>query len=184
MHIFVIFVQILMQNTICTMTTKHIITLSGIITMILLMPSCRTSKHTTASSTSTTSIAQNAIDSATRSLMASQSHKLTITYIPGFQITTPDLPIPRTNNTLQDLTNQLIEQGGGTLINGRTSLGNLMHIKKEQGSIPASLNPEVRCTIGYVTINLLSLFAVAKIHHYLKNITSNQHFIPYLCVNQ
>lgn len=61
-------------------------------------------------------ITQNAIDSATRSLMASQSHKLTITYIPGFQITTPDLPIPRTNNTLQDLTNQLIEQGGGTLI--------------------------------------------------------------------
>ena len=98
------------------MITKHIITLSGIITMILLMPSCRTSKHTTASSTSTTSITQNAIDSATRSLMASQSHKLTITYIPGFQITTPDLPIPRTNNTLQDLTNQLIEQGGGTLI--------------------------------------------------------------------
>lgn len=84
--------------------------------MILLMPSCRTSKHTTASSTSTTSITQNVIDSATRSLMASQSHKLTITYIPGFQITIPDLPIPRTNSPLQDLTNQLIEQGGGTLI--------------------------------------------------------------------
>lgn len=84
--------------------------------MILLMPSCRTSKHTTATSTSTTSITQNAIDSAARSLMASQSHKLTITYIPSFQITTPDLPIPRTNNPLQDLTNQLIEQGGGTLI--------------------------------------------------------------------
>ena len=84
--------------------------------MILLMPSCRTSKHTTGSSTSTTSITQNAIDSATRSLMASQSRRLTITYIPDFQITSPDLPIPRTNNTLQDLTNQLIEQGGGTLI--------------------------------------------------------------------
>lgn len=105
-----------MQNTLCTMTTKHIITLSCIITMILLMPSCRTSKHTTASSTSTTSITQNAIDSATRSLMASQSCRLTITYIPDFQITSPDLPIPRTNNTLQDRTNQLIEQGGGTLI--------------------------------------------------------------------
>ena len=84
--------------------------------MILLMPSCRTSKHTTASSTSTTSITQNAIDSAAHRLMASQSHKLTITYIPGFQITTPDLPIPKTANPLQDLTNQLIEQGGGTLI--------------------------------------------------------------------
>ena len=84
--------------------------------MILLMPSCRTSKHTTATSTSTTSISQNAIDSATHRLMASQSRKLTITYIPGFQITTPDLPIPRTNSPLQDLTNQLIEQGGGTLI--------------------------------------------------------------------
>ncbi len=98
------------------MTTKHIITLSCIITMILLMPACRTSKHTTATSTSTTSITQNAIDSAARSLMASQSHKLTITYIPGFQITSPDLPIPQTTSSLQDLTNQLIEQGGGTLI--------------------------------------------------------------------
>ena len=105
-----------MQNTLCTMTTKHIITLSCIITMILLMPACRTSKRTTATYTSTTSITQNAIDSAAHRLMASQSRKLTITYIPGFQITTPDLPIPRTTNPLQDLTNQLIEQGGGTLI--------------------------------------------------------------------
>ena len=98
------------------MTTKHLITLSGIIIMILLMPACRTSKRTTATCTSTTSISQNAIDSAAHRLMASQSHKLTITYIPGFQITTPDLPIPRTTSSLQDLTNQLIEQGGGTLI--------------------------------------------------------------------
>ncbi len=98
------------------MTTKHIITLSCIITMILLMPACRTSKQAITSHASTTSISQNAIDSAAHRLMASQSHKLTITYIPGFQITSPDLPIPRTNNTLQDLTTQLIEQGGGTLI--------------------------------------------------------------------
>lgn len=98
------------------MDTKHASSFICIITMILLMPACRTSKHTTATSTSTTSITQNAIDSAARSLMASQSHRLTITYIPGFQITTPDLPIPRTNSPLQDLSNQLIEQGGGTLI--------------------------------------------------------------------
>ena len=98
------------------MDTKHVTSFICIIIMTLLMPACRTSKHTTATSTSTTSITQNAIDSAAHRLMASQSRKLTITYIPGFQITTPDLPIPRTNNTLQDLTNQLIEQGGGTLI--------------------------------------------------------------------
>ena len=84
--------------------------------MILLMPACRTSKHTTAAHTSTTSITQNAIDSAAHRLMASQSHRLTITYIPGFQITSPNFPIPQTNSPLQDLTNQLIEQGGGTLI--------------------------------------------------------------------
>ena len=84
--------------------------------MILLMPACRTSKHTTATSTSTTSITQNAIDSAARSLMASQSRKLTITYIPGFQITSPNFSIPQTNSPLQDLATQLIEQGGGTLI--------------------------------------------------------------------
>ena len=98
------------------MDTKHASSFICIITMILLMPACRTSKRTTATSTSTTSISQNAIDSAAHHLMASQSRKLTITYIPGFQITTPDLPIPKTANPLQDLTNQLIEQGGGTLI--------------------------------------------------------------------
>lgn len=98
------------------MDTKHASSFICIITMILLMPACRTSKHTTATSTSTTSITQNAIDSAARSLMASQSHRLTITYIPGFQITSPNFPIPQTNSPLQDLTNQLIEQGGGTLI--------------------------------------------------------------------
>ena len=80
------------------MDTKHVTSFICIIIMTLLMPACRTSKHTTATSTSTTSITQNAIDSAAHRLMASQSHKLTITYIPGFQITSPDLPIPRTNS--------------------------------------------------------------------------------------
>ena len=105
-----------MQNTYSTMKAKHINCIIFIVSVTLIISACRTSKHTTATSTSTTSITQNAIDSAAHRLMASQSHKLTITYIPGFQITSPDLPIPRTNNTLQDLTNQLIEQGGGTLI--------------------------------------------------------------------
>ncbi len=98
------------------MDTKHASSFICIITIILLMPACRTSKHTTASNTSTTSITQSAIDSTAHRLMASQSRRLTITYIPSFQITTPDLPIPKTTNPLQDLTNQLIEQGGGTLI--------------------------------------------------------------------
>ena len=98
------------------MDTKHASSFICIITMILLMPACRTSKRTTATSTSTTSISQNAIDSAAHHLMASQSRKLTITYIPGFQILPDGLLIPNTNSSLQDLTNQLIEQGGGTLI--------------------------------------------------------------------
>ena len=98
------------------MKAKHINCIIFIVSVTLIISACRTSKHTTATSTSTTSITQNAIDSAAHRLMASQSHKLTITYIPGFLITTPDLPIPRTNSPLQDLTNQLIEQGGGTLI--------------------------------------------------------------------
>ena len=98
------------------MKAKHINCIIFIVSVTLIISACRTSKHTTATSTSTTSITQNAIDSAAHRLMASQSHKLTITYIPGFQITSPDLPIPRTNSSLQDLTNQLIEQGGGTLI--------------------------------------------------------------------
>ena len=98
------------------MKKTHKSTAIIIVGITLLMPACRSSKHTTATSTLTTSITQNAIDSATRSLMASQSHKLTITYIPGFQITSPDLPIPQTTSSLQDLTDQLVEQGGGTLI--------------------------------------------------------------------
>lgn len=84
--------------------------------MILLMPACRTSKYATATHSSTTSISQKDIDSAAHNLMASQSHKLTITYIPSFQITSPNFPIPQTNSPLQDLATQLIEQGGGTLI--------------------------------------------------------------------
>ena len=98
------------------MKTRHINRIILIVSFTLIISACRTSKHTTATSTSTTSITQNAIDSAAHRLMASQSRKLTITYIPGFQTLPDGLPIPRTNNPLQDLTNQLIEQGGGTLI--------------------------------------------------------------------
>ena len=105
-----------MQNTSSTMKTRHINRIILIVSFTLIISACRTSKHTTATSTSTTSISQNAIDSAAHRLMASQSRKLTITYIPGFQILPDGLPIPQTTSSLQDLTNQLIEQGGGTLI--------------------------------------------------------------------
>ncbi len=98
------------------MKSKHINCIIFIVSVTLIISACRTSKHTTATSTSTTSITQNAIDSAAHRLMASQSRRLTITYIPGFQILPDGLPIPNTNSPLQDLTNQLIEQGGGTLI--------------------------------------------------------------------
>ncbi len=105
-----------MQNTYSAMKSKHINCIIFIVSVTLIISACRTSKQAITSHASTTSISQNAIDSATHRLMASQSRRLTITYIPSFQITTPDLPIPRTTNPLQDLTNQLIEQGGGTLI--------------------------------------------------------------------
>ena len=105
-----------MQNTYSTMKANHINCIIFIVSVTLIISACRTSKHTTATSASTTSITQNAIDSAAHRLMASQSRKLTITYIPGFQILPDGLPIPQTTSSLQDLTNQLIEQGGGTLI--------------------------------------------------------------------
>ena len=98
------------------MKSKHINCIIFIVSVTLIISACRTSKQAITSHASTTSISQNAIDSAAHRLMASQSHRLTITYIPGFQITTPDLTIPRTTNTLQDLATQLIEQGGGTLL--------------------------------------------------------------------
>lgn len=105
-----------MQNTYSTMKAKHINCIIFIVSVMLIISACRTSKQAITSHASTTSISQNAIDSAAHRLMASQSHKLTITYIPSFQITTPDLSIPQTTSSFQDLTNQLIEQGGGTLI--------------------------------------------------------------------
>lgn len=105
-----------MQNTYSTMKSKHINCIIFIVSVTLIISACRSSKQAITSHASTTSISQNAIDSAAHRLMASQSRKLTITYIPGFQMTPQNLPSPQTNNTLQDLTNQLIEQGGGTLI--------------------------------------------------------------------
>lgn len=98
------------------MKAKHINCIIFIVSVTLIISACRTTKRTATTHTSTTSITQNATDSAARSLMASQSHRLTITYIPGFQILPDGLPIPNTSSSLQDLTNQLIEQGGGTLI--------------------------------------------------------------------
>ena len=105
-----------MQNTYSTMKAKHINCVIFIVSVTLIISACRTSKQAITSHASTTSISQNAIDSAAHRLMASQSRRLTITYIPGFQITSPDLPIPQTTSSLQDLTDQLVEQGGGTLI--------------------------------------------------------------------
>jgi hypothetical protein len=98
------------------MKAKHINCIIFIVSVTLIISACRSSKQAITSHTSTTSISLNAIDSTAHRLMASQSHRLTITYIPGFQITSPNLPIPQTNSPLQDMATQLIEQGGGTLI--------------------------------------------------------------------
>ena len=105
-----------MQNTYSTMKSKHINCIIFIVSVTLIISACRTSKQAITSHASTTSISQNAIDSAAHRLMASQSRRLTITYIPSFQAHPEGLPIPTDNSPLQNLTNQLIEQGGGTLI--------------------------------------------------------------------
>ena len=105
-----------MQNTYSTMKSKHINCIIFIVSVTLIISACRTSKQAITSHASTTSISQNAIDSAAHRLMASQSRRLTITYIRSFQAHPEGLPIPTDNSPLQNLTNQLIEQGGGTLI--------------------------------------------------------------------
>ena len=105
-----------MQNTYSTMETKHINCIIFIVSVTLIISACRTSKRTTSTHVSTTSISQKDIDSTAHNLMASHSRKLTITFFPNFQAHPEGLPIPTDNSPLQNLTNQLIEQGGGTLI--------------------------------------------------------------------
>ena len=68
----------------------------------------------------------------------------------------------------------------GRLINGPCAPGTLTAIKKEQGSIPASLNPENRCSNIPVTTNLLSLFAMSNIQLFLFPFL--MHLVPFLAV--
>ena len=82
----------------------------------LLMSSCRTTKQAKSTTTSTTAITAAQIDSAAQTLKTTHKRTTTITYIP---MLTPEYPTPTMPNTPEPpstLIDQLIAQGGGTII--------------------------------------------------------------------
>ena len=98
------------------MSKTHSIPLFGIITTILLMPACHSSKQTKNTISATTTIATLQADSIVHQSMVTHQKTVTITYIPISQIpSTPD-SIPNAATSIQNLTNHLIYNGGGTII--------------------------------------------------------------------
>ena len=98
------------------MSKTHSLPLLGIITTILLMPACHSSKQTKNTISATTTIATLQADSIVHQSMVNHQKTVTITYIPISQIpSTPD-SIPDAATSIQDLTNHLIYNGGGTII--------------------------------------------------------------------
>ena len=83
---------------------------------ILLLTACRTTRQTRSATTAATTITAAIQDSATKKALSSQTHTLTITYIPAPQTRPQSDTIPSTPEPAKNLINQLIQQGGGTLI--------------------------------------------------------------------
>ena len=98
------------------MNRTHSLPLFGIITTILLMPACHSSKQTQKTISATTTIATMQADSIVHQSMVTHQKTVTITYIPVSQKpSTPD-SIPDVATSIHDLTNHLIYNGGGTII--------------------------------------------------------------------
>ncbi|MBR4794622.1 MAG: hypothetical protein IK038_13430 [Bacteroidaceae bacterium] len=98
------------------MSKTHSLPLLGIITTILLMPACHSSKQTKNTISATTTIATLQADSIVHQSMVTHQKTVSITYIPISQIPlTPD-SIPDAATSIQNLTNHLIYNGGGTII--------------------------------------------------------------------
>ena len=98
------------------MSKTHSIPLFGIITTILLMPACHSSKQAKNTISATTTIATLQADSIVHQSMITHHKTVTITYIPVSQEqSTPD-SISDVATSIQDLTNHLIYNGGGTII--------------------------------------------------------------------
>lgn len=98
------------------MNTTHLIRTTIILASILLMHACRSSKHLSSTNTSTTTITAQKIDSAAQTLRTSTRHKTTITFLPMPQPGWSAPSTPSTPEAPSNLIDQLIAQGGGTII--------------------------------------------------------------------
>jgi len=112
----VIFVHIHDKHNKHTMNKIHLPQYLMAAAITLLLTSCRTTKQTRSTITSTTAITAAIQDSTTKTALSSQKTTLTITYIPA-PITNPqDDTILSTPEPATNLIDQLLKQGGGTLI--------------------------------------------------------------------
>ena len=109
------------------MNTTHLIRVTIVLASILMMHGCRSSKHLSSTSKSTTTITSQKIDSAAQAIHNTRKSTTTITFLP---MQTPALTKPATPNLVQgpmpapsgipapvqDIANALMEQGGDTII--------------------------------------------------------------------
>ena len=109
------------------MNTTHLIRVTIVLASILMMQGCRSSKHLSSTSKSTTTITSQKIDSAAQAIHNTRKSTTTITFLPmqtpgQLRPATPDNPagpMPAPSGIpapVQDIANALMEQGGGTII--------------------------------------------------------------------
>lgn len=109
-----------MKNTNITIT----VAIGLFLPMIL---SCRSTKQTSSSQTTSTTISSASIDSTAQRLMSTHRKTTSITFLPMQTPALPTIPSPDAQApdrptapditpSVQDLITQLIEQGGGTII--------------------------------------------------------------------
>lgn len=87
--------------------------------MAILLPmatACRSTKHSSSSKTNSITISSVTIDSAAQSLMSKHRRTTRITVLPMQTPVLPPIPTPDAPAPSQDLINQLLQQGGGTII--------------------------------------------------------------------
>ena len=95
-------------------TNITIIVVIGLFLPMIL--SCRSTKQTSSSQTTSTTITAASIDSTAQRLMSKHQKTTSITFLPMQTPALPPVPTLDAPAPVQDIITQLIEQGGGTII--------------------------------------------------------------------